>query len=208
MLRLAERIGPDGAADQGRRGRAGASRGRREGPRRGPSCRPRTCWRSPPRRCATPPTPPRCWPGSATETGVDLQVLSGEDEARHDVPRGAAVVRLVGRAAAGARHRRRLAGDRGRHRRGAGRRAVAAAGRRPADPGAAAASTGRRRRRRRRARSRSCRSTSTSALDPVVAKLAEAGWDRPVRHVEDVPHAGPAGRRRAVGGRPAGAARS
>ena len=70
------------------------------------------------------------------ETGVDLRGALRPGRGADDLPRRAPLVRLVGRTAAGARHRRRLAGDRGRHRRGAVDRAVAAAGRRPAHPGA------------------------------------------------------------------------
>ena len=41
------------------------------------------CWRSPPRRCATRGTRPRCCARVRAETGVALQVLPGEDEARY-----------------------------------------------------------------------------------------------------------------------------
>ena len=92
----------------------------------------------------------------------------------------------------------------GRHRRGAGGRAVAAAGRRPADPGAAA---------RRPAARRADVDALTAEyvdeqLDPVVDEAGRGGLGPAGGHLEDVPDAGPAGRRGAVRRRAAGAARS
>ena len=48
------------------------------------------------------------------QTRVTIRVLPGTDESPADLPGRPALVRLVGRKAADARHRRRLAGDRGR----------------------------------------------------------------------------------------------
>ena len=107
-------------------------------------CRPprtrasRTCCRSRPPRCARPPTPTTCWPGCGAETGVELAGPHRRGGGPAHLPRRPPLVRLVGREAAGPGHRRRLAGDRVRHRRGAGRGGVAAAGRGPADRGLAA----------------------------------------------------------------------
>ena len=98
----------------------------------------------------------------------------------HDVPRRAAVVRLVGRAAAGPRHRRRLAGDRRRHRRGARPRAVAAAGRRPAHPRPAQGRPARRRRRRRRPGRGAHRARRQAHRRRSRRSWPDAGWDRPV----------------------------
>ena len=78
------------------------------------------------------------------ETGVDLQVLSGDDEARLTFLAVAPLVRLVGRSAARARHRRWLAGDRGRRRRVPRRGDLAAARRRSAHPRPARRATRRR----------------------------------------------------------------
>ena len=76
-----------------------------------------------------------------------------------DLPGRTPLVRLVVGAAGGLRHRRRVAGDRGRCRRGARRRVVAAARRRAADPRAL---------RRRPAR----RGRSTRAAQAVRAEIA------------------------------------
>ena len=67
------------------------------------------------------------------ETGVDLQRPARRRGGAADVPGRAPLVRLVGGRAAGARHRRRLAGDGGRDRRGAGRRRLDPAGGRAGD---------------------------------------------------------------------------
>ncbi len=99
-----------------------------------PSTTATSCWPSRPRRCATRRNSAEVLERVREETGVDLQRAVRRGRGPADVPGRTPVVRLVGRAAAGARHRRRLARTRGRHRRGAGGGAVAAAGRRPADP--------------------------------------------------------------------------
>ena len=80
-LRLAEHLDEAGAVTQG------GDRGARpaSSPRRSSSPRTRAarrCSASPPRRCGTRSTPTTCWPRSARRTGVELSVLSGEDEAR------------------------------------------------------------------------------------------------------------------------------
>ena len=62
-------------------------------------------------------------------SGVDARGALRRGRGAADLPGRTPLVRLVGRPAGGLRHRRRLAGDRGRHRRGARRRLVAAAGR-------------------------------------------------------------------------------
>ena len=118
VLRLAERSAPDGALTAA--GRDGAGRGGGAGARRGRAAgRRTTCSPSPPPRCATPPTRPQVLaPGSRRDRRPPAGALR-RGRGADDLPRGAPLVRLVGRAAAGARHRRRLAGDRGRHRRGA-----------------------------------------------------------------------------------------
>ena len=81
QLRLAEHLDRNGELT-----RAAPARSWRPctGPRR-PRRRPgaTSCWPSPPPRCATRATRPRCCNGCGAETGVGLQVLPGEDEARY-----------------------------------------------------------------------------------------------------------------------------
>ena len=154
-----------------------------------------TCSPSPPRRCATRRTRPRCSSGCATEAGVDLQVLSGEDEARLTF---LAVRRWFGWSAG-----RLLCLDigggslelAGRHRRGAGRRAVACRSAPAGSPGSGLDRPTRRPRRR----SPRCGRTPTTQLAGRRPRLLEAGRrTASVATEQDVPHAGPAGRRRAV----------
>ena len=80
-LRLAEHLDASGAVTEA--GRRGADR-RSSRPRsRSPRTRAaRRCSASPPPRSATPATATRCSPTSGTATGVDIEVLPGEDEAR------------------------------------------------------------------------------------------------------------------------------
>ena len=65
VLRLAERIGPRRPAVDRRRPTTWSRRSPRPA-RRPPSTTPTSCSPSPPRRCGTRPTRPRCWPGCAT----------------------------------------------------------------------------------------------------------------------------------------------
>ena len=104
--------------------------------------------------------------------------------------------------AAGPRHRRRLAGDRVRHRRGPGRGGLAAAGRGPPHRGLAAGRpAGRRRTSGRCAGTCGPRSPAWSA-----SSAASAPPDHVVAHVEDLQAAGPHRGRGALGGGPVRAA--
>ena len=80
-LQLAEHLTDDGRIDDAGRERLVRLRcsTRWTSPRTGA---PRTCWPSRRRRCARRRTAPRSWRRSASETGVDLEVLTGDDEAR------------------------------------------------------------------------------------------------------------------------------
>ena len=156
---------------------------------------PRTCWRSPPRRCVTRRTARRCSAAVRDETGVDLEVLDRGRRGAADLPRRPPLVRLVVGPAAGDGHRRWVAGDGGRHRRGAGRDRVAAAGRRPADPRRCCRAT-----RRARTTSRRCASTCGRGGRPAPPVRGD-GRGRPRGgDVEDLQAAGPAHRCTRVGG--------
>ena len=110
-----------------------------------------------------------------------------------DVPRRTPLVRLVRRPAGGLRHRRRLARDRRRCRRGAGRRVVAAARRGPAGPHLLP----RRPPERRRASARSAaRSAPRSPATPATCSAPARPTARPRRPRRSAPWRGSAARRR------------
>ncbi len=138
------------------------------------------------------------------ETGVELQVLTGEDEARLTFLAARRWFGWSAGQAAGPRHRRRLAGDRLRHRRGAGRGGLAAAGRGPADRGLAA--------RRPARRGRTCgRCAATCAPRSPARSASSARFGTPdhvVGHVQDLQAAGPDRGRRPLRRGPVRAARA
>ena len=135
-LRLAEYL------EDGRIGAAGATALAeiiQDAPARSPRTRAcRTSSPLPPARSARRPTARQVLDDIRTQTGVAAAGAVRPGRGPADLPRRTPLVRLVQRAPARARHRRRLAGDRRRPGRGAGRRAEPAAGRRPADPRAPA----------------------------------------------------------------------
>ena len=192
QLRLAEHLDDAGRLTAERSGRAGAGRAPGEGGRRGGRAA-RSCSRSPPPRCATRRTRPRCCERVRAETGVGLQVMPGEDEARYTF---LAVRRWYGWSAG-----RLLVLDIG------GGSLELAAGR-DEDPDVAGSlplGAGRLTRalvpqptRRRARRSTRCAEQLDAELAPVAGRSARAGRARARRrHLEDVPVAGPADRGRA-----------
>ena len=196
VLRLAEQIGPDGAlARDGADALVEAVAAARQGGR-GHEADDLLAFATSAVRDATNST--EVLARVRDETGVDLQVLSGEDEARLTFlavrrwfgwSAGRLLVLDIGggslEIAAGIDEEPEVALSLPL---GAGRLTRERLARRPADR----AGRGRR------------RCASTSRRSSTGGATARGGWDRAGRHLEDVPHAGPAGRRGALRRRASG----